>query len=194
MNMTAPLDDSSFKPSNQDMADWLRAIAGKQDRASFEKLYNYIAPKLKSYMIKQGADSSTADDLAQEAMVKVWHKAGQYNPDRSAPATWIYRIARNIQIDQLRKRKFFEVEFTAETDREDEGATGHERSAEQLDANKLHGVMNTLSDEQMNVIQLAFFEGMTQSEICKKLDIPLGTVKSRMRQSFGKLRKVMGDS
>lgn len=55
-------------------------------------------------------------------------------------------------------------------------------------------MMDSLSDEQLNVIQLAFFEGMTQSEICKKLDIPLGTVKSRMRQSFGKLRKVMGDN
>lgn len=192
--MTASLDNSSFKPSNQDMADWLRAIAKQQDRVSFEKLYNYIAPKLKSYMIKQGADTNTADDLAQEAMVKVWHKAGQYNPDKAAPATWIYRIARNIQIDQLRKRKFFEVEFTAEADREDVGASGHERSTEQLDANKLHGMMDSLSDEQLNVIQLAFFEGMTQSEICKKLDIPLGTVKSRMRQSFGKLRKVMGDN
>ena len=91
--MTAPLDDSSIKPSNQQMVEWLMAIAGQQDRGSFEKLYNYIAPKLKSYMIKQGADKDTADDLAQEAMVKVWHKAGQYNPDRSAPTTWIYRIA-----------------------------------------------------------------------------------------------------
>jgi RNA polymerase sigma-70 factor (ECF subfamily) len=192
--MTTPLDDSSIKPSNQQMAIWLQAIAGQQDRASFEKLYNYIAPKLKSYMIKQGADTDTADDLAQEAMVKVWHKAGQYNPDKAAPTTWIYRIARNLQIDQLRKRKFFEVEFTAEADREDDGASGHERSTEQLDANKLHGMIDSLSDDQINVIQLAFFEGMTQSEICKKLDIPLGTVKSRMRQSFGKLRKVMGES
>lgn len=192
--MTAPLDDSSIKPSNQQMVEWLMAIAGQQDRGSFEKLYNYIAPKLKSYMIKQGADKDTADDLAQEAMVKVWHKAGQYNPERSAPTTWIYRIARNVQIDQLRKRKFFEVEFTAEADREDDGVSGHARSTEQLDAHKLHGMMDSLSDEQINVIQLAFFEGLTQSEICKKLDIPLGTVKSRMRQSFGKLRKVMGDS
>jgi RNA polymerase sigma-70 factor (ECF subfamily) len=192
--MTAPLDNSSFKPTNLEITGWLQAIAGQQDRASFEKLYHYIAPKLKSYMIKQGADADTADDLAQEAMVKVWHKAGQYNPDRSAPATWIYRIARNLQIDQLRKRKFYEVEFSTEADREDEGVSGHERSAVQLDANKLHGLMNNLSDEQMNVIRLAFFEGLSQSEICKKLDIPLGTVKSRMRQSFSKLRVAMGDN
>lgn len=144
-------------------------------------------------MIKQGADAVTADDLAQEAMVQVWRKAEQYNPKKAAPAAWIFRIARNLQIDRLRRRKFHEVELTAEADRTDEGMSGHERTIEQIDSGKLRELIDNLSDDQMSVIKLAFFEGLTHSEICQKLELPLGTVKSRLRLAFGKLRTAMGE-
>ena len=144
-------------------------------------------------MIRQGADAATADDLAQEAMVQVWRKAEQYDPERAAPGAWIFRIARNLQIDRLRRRKFHEVELTAEADRADEGLSGHERSMEQIDADRLRGLIENLSNDQMSVIKLAFFEGLTHSEICQKLELPLGTVKSRLRLAFGKLRTAMGE-
>lgn len=144
-------------------------------------------------MIRQGADAAAADDLAQEAMVQVWRKAEQYDPERAAPGAWIFRIARNLQIDRLRRCKFHEVELTAEADRTDEGLSGHERSMEQIDADRLRGLIENLSDDQMSVIKLAFFEGLTHSEICQKLELPLGTVKSRLRLAFGKLRTAMGE-
>jgi len=144
-------------------------------------------------MIRQGADGAAADDLAQEAMVQVWRKAGQYDPERAVPAAWIFRIARNLQIDRLRRHKFHEVELTLEAERTDEGLSGHERSEQQIDAERLHGLIENLPEEQMSVIQLAFFEGLTHSEICERLELPLGTVKSRMRLAFGKLRTAMGE-
>lgn len=144
-------------------------------------------------MIRQGADASSADDLAQEAMVQVWRKAEQYDPEKAAPAAWIFRIARNLQIDRLRRRKFFEVELTAEADRPDDGIDGHERTVEHIDADRLRGLVEELSDDQMDVIRLAFFEGLTHSEIGQRLELPLGTVKSRLRLAFGKLRTAMGE-
>jgi RNA polymerase sigma-70 factor, ECF subfamily len=191
--ITTPVPDALSKPSNQIISDWLLAISTRRDRKSFEHLYNHFASRIKSYMIKQGADAATADDLAQEAMVQVWRKAEQYDADKAAPAAWIFRIARNLQIDRLRRRKFHEVELTAEADRTDEGVSGHERSTEQIDADRLRGLIENLSNEQMDVIQLAFFEGLTHSEICQRLDLPLGTVKSRLRLAFGKLRTAMGE-
>ena len=128
---------------------------------------------------------ASADDLAQETMVQVWRKAEQYNPNKAGPAAWIYRVARNLQIDRLRRRKLHEVELTAEADRAEEGRAEHRRLVERPDADKLRELVKTLPADQKDVLQLAFFEGMTHSEICQQLSIPLGTVKSRLRLAFG---------
>ena len=180
------------QPTKEQTIVWLRAIATERNPEAFAGLYKHFAPRVKSYMIRQGADYAGADDLAQETMVQVWRKAEQYNPVKAPPAAWIFRIARNLQIDRLRRQKLFEVELTTEADRADEGDAEHIRSVERPDADKLHELVKTLPADQMNVLQLAFFEGMSHSEICQRLSIPLGTVKSRLRLAFNKLRMAMG--
>lgn len=72
------------KLSNQVITGWLMAVALEHDRKAFERLYGQFAPKIKSYMIRQGADTAAADDLAQETMVQIWRKAEQYNPAKAA--------------------------------------------------------------------------------------------------------------
>jgi RNA polymerase sigma-70 factor (ECF subfamily) len=180
------------KTSNQE-ADWLQDVALKKDKTAFEKLYGQFAPRIKSYMMRHGAESGWADDLAQETMVQIWRKAGQYDPSKAVPAAWIFRIARNLQIDRIRRRKLHEVELTAEADRPDEGEAEHERLTERPDADKLREMVDTLPAEQMEVVHLAFFEGLSHAEVAERLSIPLGTVKSRLRLAFGKLRTAMGD-
>ena len=125
--------------------------------------------------------------------MQIWRKAGQYNPAKAAPAAWIFRIARNLQIDRMRRWKFQEVEFTAETDPREDDASERERPAAQVDADILQRLVEHLPDEQMDVIKLAFFDGLSHSEIGQRLDLPLGTVKSRMRLAFGKLRTALGE-
>jgi len=178
----------------EDARSWMRAIARDRDPQAFERLYQYYAPRLKSYMVRQGADSASADDLAQEAMVQVWRKAEQYDPARAAPAAWIYRVARNLRIDKLRRQKLHEVELTIEAEKVDESSSGHEAATEQIDAQRLRNVVETLPEEQMEVVQLAFFEGLSHSEVGQRLSIPLGTVKSRLRLAFGKLRTAVGET
>jgi RNA polymerase sigma-70 factor (ECF subfamily) len=193
VNTITFLPDAAAAPSVQDTIDGLRAIATERDREAFARLYQQFAPKIKRYMLRHGADNASADDLAQETMVQIWRKAEQYDPDKAAPNAWIFRIARNLQIDRLRRQKWHEVELSAAAERPDEGLSGHERVTEEPDADKLRALLHTLPNEQLEVVRLAFFEGLSHSEIGRQLAIPLGTVKSRLRLAFGKLRLALGE-
>jgi len=173
--------------------EWLVCVANDRDRLAFEKLYEHFAPKVKSYLQRQGADPATADDLAQETMAQVWRKATQYEASRAAPGAWIFRIARNLRIDRLRRQRFHEVDLTETAEIADDGMDSHTRSTDRIDASRLPAMVRELPAEQFEVIQLAYFEGMTQSEIGERLELPLGTVKSRMRLAFGKLRAAIGE-
>jgi RNA polymerase sigma-70 factor (ECF subfamily) len=179
------------RSSGDDTLKWIELVAVKRDKQAFANLYGVFAAKVKTYMRRQGADEASAEDLAQETMVQVWRKAGQYDPRRAAPATWIFRIARNLQIDKLRRQKFHEVEFTREAERVDETVAGHERSTESPDADRLGRLVDSLPADQLTVVRLAFFEGLSHGEISERLSIPLGTVKSRLRLAFAKLRMTM---
>lgn len=184
--------DMTTTPSAQLASAWLVAIARSRDREAFEAIYSHYAPKVKTYIIRQGADAATADDLAQETMVQIWRKAEQYDPNKAVPSAWIYRIARNLQIDRLRRNKFHEVEYTADHDYDDE-RDSEERTTQRIDADRLGELVKGLPDEQMEVVRLAFFDGLSHSEIGQRLSLPLGTVKSRLRLAFGKLRTAMGE-
>ncbi|MET0071192.1 MAG: sigma-70 family RNA polymerase sigma factor [Candidatus Thiodiazotropha sp.] len=173
--------------------DCLTSVAEQRDRQAFERLYDYFAPRVKSYMMKQGADEASADDLAQETMVQIWRKAHHYDPRKAAVSTWIFRVARNLQIDRLRKFKLHEVELTAEAEHDDDGGGAHERFEKRPDEERLRALVGTLPEEQMNVVRLAFFEGLSHSEVSHQLSIPIGTVKSRMRLAFDKLRMGLGE-
>jgi RNA polymerase sigma-70 factor (ECF subfamily) len=174
---------------------WLTSVGVDRDRSAFERLYGYFAPRIKRYMMQHGADESSADDLAQETMVRVWRKACHYDPEKSAATTWIFRVARNLQIDRLRKYKLHEVELTAaHTEQSDEATGGHERFEKRPDVDRLRSMMGTLPEDQLEVVRLAFFEGLSHSEVSHQLSIPIGTVKSRLRLAFGKLRTGMGEA
>lgn len=174
-------------------AGWLACVAADRDRVAFENLYRHFAPKVKTYLQRQGADPGSADELAQETMAQVWRKASQYQAGRAAPGAWIFRIARNLRIDRLRRQRFHEVDLSETAEIADEGMDSHSRSSDRIDASRLPAMVRELPTEQFEVIQLAYFEGLTQSEIGKRLELPLGTVKSRMRLAFGKLRAAMGE-
>ena len=171
-------------PAAEQLAEWLGSVASNRDRHCFERLFDHFAPRLKSYMMRLGADAVTAEDLAQETMVKVWHKASLYDRTRAGASVWIFRIARNLRIDKLRRQKFHEVEL----DHGEIARQGHYQDsiahADRLDADRLPELVKELPVEQLEVVRLAFFEGLTHSEICQQLELPLGTVKPRLRLAF----------
>ena len=186
-------EPGNHTPAPEQLSEWLGAVAGSRDRRAFEQLFEHFAPRVKSYMMRLGADAVTAEDLAQETLVKVWHKAHLYDRAKAGASVWIFRIARNLRIDRLRRQKYPEVEL----DPDEIARQGHyseeQTRADSLDADRLPELVQELPPEQLEVVRLAFFEGLTHSEICERLELPLGTVKSRLRLAFGKLRKAMGE-
>ena len=168
-------------------------IAADRDRKAFVTLYEYFAPRVKSYLVGQRVPADVADELLQEVMLAVWNKAGQFNPDKAAASTWIFAIARNKRIDRIRK------DTKPDLDPEEPSLLpgGFEAADESLlDKQRKAAVgaaLAELPDDQRNVIELSFMKGLSHSEIAERLGLPLGTVKSRIRLAFQRLRGELGE-
>jgi len=175
-----------------DWSDLLSAVA-RQDKASFASLFRHFAPRIKSYMLRLGSDDFQAEELAQETMATVWRKAGQYDPGRAAASTWIFTIARNLRIDAFRRTNRPELDpedpaFVPEALPQGDAVVEQKQNAERIQA-----ALATLPDEQRQVLHLSFFDDKTHSEIAAELNLPLGTVKSRIRLAFGRVKAAIGD-
>jgi RNA polymerase sigma factor (sigma-70 family) len=177
-----------------DAARLMTAIAATQDRDAFACLFAHFAPRVKAYMLKLGTEASLADELAQETLLTVWRKAGQFDRSKASPSTWIFTIARNLRIDAFRKIKRPELdpEDPALVPDADEAADDRIDRLER--ASVIREALKDLNEEQAEVVRLSFFEDKSHSVIAEELGIPLGTVKSRLRLAFGRIRKVVGES
>ncbi len=173
--------------------EWIRAIALRGDRAAFAALFRFYAPRIKAVLMRAGATAEAAEDVAQETLVAVWRKAGQYDPARASAAAWIYTVARNLRIDRLRRDQreklvaVYETIASEEPERPDEVLDSSEQDA------RLRSALRELPAEQVRVVQLSFVEGRAHGDIAKMLGLPLGTVKSRLRLAVNRLRNALGD-
>jgi RNA polymerase sigma-70 factor, ECF subfamily len=178
---------------NGRMADLLQRVARTSDIEAFRQLYELYGPRVKAYMIRQGADADTADELAQETLLMVWRKAALYASEKGSPTTWIFTIARNLRIDRLRKEVPWQElpeghnEEASDDVPPDEAVSDRERQA------RVQTVLATLPDDQHSVVTLSYLDGLSHSEIASKLGLPLGTVKSRMRLAYQKIREAVED-
>ncbi|MEQ8699794.1 MAG: sigma-70 family RNA polymerase sigma factor [Bauldia litoralis] len=168
-------------------------MARDRDRSAFAGLFNHFAPRLKSFMRRGGASDDLAEDIVQEAMVQVWRKAHLFDPDRAAVSTWVFKIARNKRIDRLRSENRPSID--EDNYRADQpGDPGPlEEAAQEQAAVTMRDLVATLPREQMQVIEKAFFEDKPHSEIAEELDLPLGTVKSRIRRALARLKSDLPD-
>lgn len=164
---------------------WLADIAERQDRAAFARLFTRFAPKLKSYFLRNGFDDAEAEDLSQEVLLLVWRKAALFDPAKAEPWGWIYAIARNVRIDRFRKtRRAFLIPFSPRRTTE-HPELGH---LQVDDARRVDRALRGLSADQQDVVRLAFFDDHPHSRIAQQLNLPLGTVKSRLRRAASRLR------
>jgi RNA polymerase sigma-70 factor, ECF subfamily len=174
-------------------ADWIKAIAERQDRAAFASLFEFYAPRIKAMLTRLGAAADAAEDLAQETLLAVWRKAAYFDPDRASAAAWIFTIARNLRIDRLRgdnRAKLYAPYEMVEPEgpqHPDSALSAAERDA------RVRAALKELSQDQVRVVQLSFFEGRAHGDIAALLDLPLGTVKSRVRLAMARLRNLLGD-
>jgi RNA polymerase sigma-70 factor (ECF subfamily) len=172
------------------------AVATFRDRTAFAELFRHFAPRLKAFMMKGGADSDTAEELAQEAMIQVWRRADSFDPSRAAASTWIYTIARNKRIDRLRRERrppMSEEDYTTALGAA-EGSERGDEAAERSQAEvRLARSLEELPEDQATVVKMAFYEDKSHSAIAAELHLPLGTVKSRIRLALTRLRGMIQD-
>ncbi|MEL7539548.1 MAG: sigma-70 family RNA polymerase sigma factor [Pseudomonadota bacterium] len=183
------LETTGSDPTERDrLADCVEQIAHTRSRAAFSELFEHFAPRVKSYLIRLGSDMSSAEEIMQEVMLNIWRKAEQYDRRQASVSTWIFRIARNRRIDSLRRTN------KPELDAEDPMLQPAEVEQPDITVNrvqletKVREVIETLPEEQLVLLKAAFYEGLSHSEIAKSFGLPLGTVKSRIRLAFTRLR------
>jgi RNA polymerase sigma-70 factor (ECF subfamily) len=171
----------------------IEAIAARRDRSAFARLFEHFAPRLKSYLMRVGADPSTAEEVAQEAMLMVWRKAESFDRRQSSASTWIFTIARNKRIDRLRRERRPELDpfdpALVPATPNDGDRTVWSTQVEQ----RLRGAIESLPAEQSDLVRRAYFDDLSHREIAELTGLPLGTVKSRIRLAINRLREEVDD-
>jgi len=176
---------------SKDAAKLIAAIAGQGDREAFATLFDHYAPRIKAFLMRRGAGEELAEDLAQEAMLSVWRKARSFDADRATASAWIFTIARNLGIDQFRReQRAAAIDHRQLVDPEDPARPDDLLIDHDTDT-RVRNALGQLPPDQRRVVELSFFEGKAHGEISTVLDIPLGTVKSRLRLAFGRLRDLL---
>lgn len=176
-----------------DDAALLRQVVDADEDALGE-LYDRYSATLRGLARRILGDSSEAEDVLQEGFLQVWRQAARYDPGRSSVSTWLSLIVRSRAIDRLRTRRV--VDRTSQSAQQENpnrytSPQGERNVLEQERASRLHDELGKLPSEQREVLEMAFYGGLTQSEIAAQTGIPLGTVKTRTLLAMKKLRKAL---
>jgi RNA polymerase sigma factor (sigma-70 family) len=185
--------DSRVEPSGKRTDEWsecLSLIGQNEDRAAFTRLFRHFAPLMKAFALSGSTlSANNADELVQEVMLKVWQKAGAFNAEKAAASTWIYTIARNSRTDLFRRLQKFDTPLSADD------VSGSQESEEAFmvlhqkrGRDRIRALINELPNDQAQILAKVYMEGKSHSEVAGELDIPLGTVKSRVRLALQKLQ------
>ncbi len=176
----------------------LLARITKRERAAFEQLYTRYSNILYATAMKFLKEDADAQDVVQDVFIQIWDKAKLYDPAKGKPLTWALTMTRNRSIDRIRaiqRRTRLRDDFEKETVADE--SAGIREALSGVDASErtqiLRDAVARLSPEQRKVIDLAFFGGLTQSEIADRLGEPLGTVKARARRGLMKLKELLGE-
>jgi RNA polymerase sigma-70 factor (ECF subfamily) len=188
---TRTLPNAARTPA--EFAALIEAIAADQDREAFAALFNYFAPRIKGFLMRSSTQPAAAEELAQEALLTVWRKAGQYDRNKAGPSAWIFTIARNLRIDVARREQRGRLLDLETTDDAELPAPPDAMLLMRECEQRVHAALTQLSEDQLRVVRLSFFEGKAHADIASELELPLGTVKSRIRLAMNRLREFLGD-
>ncbi len=181
-------------PADQTIAVNLIQKVANQDRDAFSQLYDRFSNLVFTLAIRMLKVRSDAEDLLQEVFVQVWRQAQSYSVQRGSPEAWIVNIARSRAIDKIRSIRRMEKSFVLTDDpARVESSDNVESSAAESEARMaMNSALANLPETQRKVLELAYFDGLTQTEIANRLAEPLGTVKTRMRSGIQRLRDMLG--
>jgi len=173
-------------PSISD-GDLIRRIA-RQDANAFEAIYRRYARSVFGLALRRLGDRMNAEDAVQETFAAIWRSARTYRPERGPGAPWLYAVARNAIVDRSRNRSEPPGEGPELPSDEPSPA---ERAEASYTSWRVHRALADLPQNERDVIELAYYGGLSQSEVADFLNIPLGTVKTRTRAGLGRLADVL---
>ena len=165
-----------------------------RDQQAFSYLYDNYAAALNGIIFRMVENRELAEDILQEAFVKIWNNFTSYDSGKGRLFTWMLNITRNLTIDTLRSKGYKKQSKISSDENSVSNLTNDGDIAERFDAMGVRKQLANLKPEQRSIIDLAYFNGYTQDEISKEMGIPLGTVKTRMRAAIVELRKILSDN
>ena len=173
-----------------DLSNLMVKINKDRDEIAFSNIFDFLAPKVNAYYLQNGLKKEIAEELTQEVMSNIWSKSHLYNSDKSAVSTWVYTIARNKKVDFLRKNS------NSNVNEEDIRAFLYEGTKiDQINENEAKAQVDKINEEltidQRKIIKMNFFENKSHKKIAEELEIPLGTVKSRIRHILIKMQTLL---
>ena len=169
---------------NKKAVDLVKRIAKDRDETAFSEIFDYIAPKINAYYIKHNLSNELAEELTQEVLSTIWIKAELFNSEKSKFITWSFTIARNKKIDFYRKNK-----KNASSEDVRDFLYENDKSNDYEIESTINKITENLDQNQKKLIKMSFFEQKSHKIIAAELEIPLGTVKSRIRATLSKMQK-----
>jgi RNA polymerase sigma-70 factor (ECF subfamily) len=171
-------------------ADLIADVA-EGDRGAFDELHRRYARSVLGIALRRIGDRGRAEDATQETFASIWRSAGRFDPSRGEATSWLYTVARNAIVDGLRRRREPPVDEAPDLPAPEPGPDAEAESG--WVAWRVHRALQSLPDQERTLVELAYWSGMSQSEIAEYLDMPLGTVKTRTRSALRRLADDLGD-
>jgi RNA polymerase sigma-70 factor (ECF subfamily) len=178
--------------AGRDLDDLVLRVGHSRDRDAFIRLFDHFAPRVKAYLLRLGADDGTAEEVTQETMLTLWRRADSFDPAQAGAGTWVFTIARNRRIDLLRRERRPEAGPEAAERIADPAMPADQALAGKQRDERVLAALQALPPEQADLIHLAYYEDLSQTAIAERTGLPLGTVKSRFRLAFTRLRRILG--
>lgn len=183
-----------MEDANLDLTALLLQVATQRSKAAYSQLFHYFAPRIRHYGLRHLRSEARAMELVQDTLLAVWQKAALYHPEKGAPTTWIYTVMRNQCFDMLRRQQVSKEDLVAEdlwpvleyqaVDDDD-----HDPGENDILTRQLRHYLHLLPPAQQEVVRGVYLQDQTLQEIADRVQIPLGTVKSRLRLGLSKLRE-----
>jgi len=170
---------------NAKIIELIKKVAEERNEIAFSEIFDFIAPKINAYYLKNNLGIEQAEELTQEVLSTIWLKADLFNPEKSKFITWSFTIARNKKIDFYRKNKKNDIN---EEDIRDFLYVNNKTNDYEIEST-IKKITQELDESQKKLIKMSFFEQKSHKNIAAELEIPLGTVKSRIRSSLNKMQK-----
>jgi len=180
-----------LQASENDTLRQLLVDCAQGNRRAFETLYHCVSARLHAVALRCVNRREVAEEIVQESFVRIWHNASRYDPQLSAPLTWMTNITRHLAIDQLRRRHEEPLSDEQLHSLSDEAPTAHEQLASDRDAVALNRCLEELEGMQRQSILTAYFHGLSNADLAAQMSAPLGSVKSWIRRGMERLRRCL---